>query len=143
MRIMQVNSFPIRQNRMAFKSGEAKPAEKAAEKPLLQKLDELQERFAHGGTIEEAEKEYEIMVSKSIAELSPGKETEDGAKALLQSSEKLAHIYLTGLSSTNRIATIDKLGRLGKIIDAVIFQTRGELIKENPIHILRHQFFRT
>lgn len=42
MRIMQVNSLPIRQNRMAFRGEETQPSESTVKKhPLMQRLEDI------------------------------------------------------------------------------------------------------
>lgn len=85
MRIMQINSFPIRQNRIAFRGEDAKPAEKEAEKPLSEQIKDVKLNLEDKELFAQAEAAYLNINGKASERIFGGSTVEADIEAFVDS----------------------------------------------------------
>lgn len=66
MRLMQVTTTQVRQNRTAFKGEEITPAESVPQKPLLGRIEDIHLNVENRGKLEEALTAYDALLSEAV-----------------------------------------------------------------------------
>lgn len=149
MRITQVNSYmPIRQNRMAFRGEETKPAESTSEKPLSQQLAELDKKWKlREVTQEEAERMYSDILDKAAQKIVTGIQIDKNVNILTSTGEAYVRSIIIatrqrGDSYELRAEARIKIERISKAIDAIFGQMTYGITRNPILGVLREMRFR-
>lgn len=138
---MQVNTTPIRQNKMTFKGEEEKPAESVPEKSLPEQLAEFKEKVRNGVTWEEASERYIRIMHDASRKLETEMGTLDDAKALIDTGIEethlhlaLAHDYAARYKTLVARAAVDQAWVTSDCIDTAL--QRPNICIKNPLPAL-------